>query len=161
MHTSSIKQNLSNALQRLLRDDRFLLEYDVHEQTISHRIAVYLEPMFPEYHVDCEYNNDLDSESGRKQVRLSNNSGSNVRPDIVVHHRGLNGRQHNILIIELKKLPSNDLDLDADRAKLREFTNQEPQNHYRYQCGALVMLGVKGSAGIVEIEWFENEDSIQ
>jgi hypothetical protein len=69
MQATKIRQLLKNAVQRLLRDDYFLLEYDVHEQAIAHRIVLYLEPVFSEHHVDCEYNNDLDSETGRKRVR--------------------------------------------------------------------------------------------
>ena len=160
LQISIIKQNLDKAVQRLLKDDHFLLEYDVHEQAITHRIAVYIEPMFPEHHVDCEYNNDLDSESGRKQIKYPDNfKESNVRPDIIVHHRGLNGKQHNILIMELKKLPSTEEDLCMDRNKLIKFTSQEQYHHFCYQCGALVKLGVKDRAGEVEIEWFENSDS--
>jgi len=157
MQTTKIRQLLQNAVQRLLRDDYFLLEYDVHEQTIAHRIAVYLEPVFSEHHVDCEYNNDLDSETGRKRVRYPDQiEASDVRPDIVVHHRGLNGPQHNILVVELKKLPGTTEELNTDRNKLCDFTARGQQKHFGYRCGALVMLGVKDRAGEIRIEWFEN-----
>ncbi len=159
--TLQIQQNLHNAVQRVLRDDSFLLKYDVHEQTLSHRIAVYLESMFPEHHVDCEYNNDLDSQSGRKQVQYPNNDEvSIVRPDIIVHHRGRNGRHHNLLIIELKKSTSTKSDIEGDRIKLCEFTALGKIQHYGYQCGALLILGVKENAGESRIEWFEKGNSI-
>lgn len=157
MPTTRIKQNLNNAVQHLLRDDIFLLTYDVHEQAISHRIALYLEPLFPTHHVDCEYNNDLDSEDGRKAIQYPGNSkSSNVRPDILVHHRGLNGNEHNLLIVELKKLSSTETELLKDRKKLSQFTSQNEQYHFRYLCGALIKLGVKDQAGKFEIEWFED-----
>lgn len=161
MQTTEIRQLLYGAVQRLLRDDYFLLEYDVHEQAIAHRIAVYLEPVFSENHVDCEYNNDLDSETGRKRVRYPDRTeDSDVRPDIVVHHRGLNGRNHNILVVELKKLPGTEDELNTDRNKLCDFTAQGQHKHFGYQCGALVKLGVKDCAGKILIEWFENGASI-
>lgn len=158
LKNSEIKHKLHSALQRLLRDDCFLLVYDVHEQAITHRIAVYLESMFPDHHVDCEYNNDLDSKSGRKQIRyLNDEDASMVRPDILVHHRGLNGKHHNILIVEVKKSTCTKIDLNPDIDKLSEFTSQN--NHFCYQCGALVKLGVKDNTGIVKIIWFENGSS--
>ncbi len=161
MQTTKIRLLLKNAVQRLLRDDYFLLEYDVHEQAIAHRIAVYLEPVYSEHHVDCEYNNDLDSETGRKRVRYpAQMEETDVRPDIVVHHRGLNGPNHNILIVELKKLPGTQEELNTDRKKLCEFTAWGQQRHFGYRCGALVMLGVKDHAGEIRIEWFENGSQV-
>jgi len=156
MKTAKISQVLLAAIERLFREDIFLLKYDVHEQTISHRIAVYLESHFSEHHVDCEYNNDLDSETGRKQVYFpSENAISPVIPDIVVHHRGLNGPEHNLLVIELKKLPGTPSELARDRDKLCGFTASDQESHLSYRCGAFVTLGVKEAAGKYKIEWFE------
>jgi len=162
MKTARISQVLQTAIERLLRDDSFLLEYDVHEQTIAHRIAVYLEPYFSEHHVDCEYNNDLDSATGRKQVYFPcENAISPVIPDIVVHHRGRNGPGHNLLVLELKKLPGTPSDLDRDREKLCRFTASDQVSHLSYRCGAFVTLGVKEAAGEFRIEWFEHGVSVE
>jgi len=106
MQYEEIQEELRGAIRQLIRNDRFLLEYAVREEAVSHRIAVYLEPRFSEYNVDCEYDCDLDSESGRKRVKYEDQpTESPVRPDIIIHHRGLNGSDHNQLVVELKKVP--------------------------------------------------------
>src|ERR1039458_4547612 len=53
------------AVKRFLEEDPGLLKLDVHEQAISHRIAVYLESSIEELEsrsliIDCEYSKHLD-----------------------------------------------------------------------------------------------------
>lgn len=50
-----VKKRIEKSLNMLIRNDLFLFEIDVHERTISHRLAVYLEQEFPSWNVDCEY----------------------------------------------------------------------------------------------------------
>lgn len=157
MSFHEVQQILFNSIARLFRDDLFLLEYDVHERTIAHRLAIYLEESFKNYHVDCEYNNDLDSESGRKQVYNTNGAPCGyVLPDIIIHHRGLNGPENNLLVIELKKMEGDESALVGDRNKLRNFTASNGPSHLAYRWGVLLVLGVKENAGQFEVEWFED-----
>ncbi len=51
-----VKSRLISALFALWEKDRHLLKYDASERSITHRLAVHLEGLFPEYDVDCEYN---------------------------------------------------------------------------------------------------------
>ena len=154
MSSEEVHLALSESINRLFSDDLFLLKYDVHERKIAHRLAVYLEPFFDSFHVDCEYNNDLDSELGRKRVYYPGGApGGLVFPDIIVHHRGLNGPENNLLVIEMKKMTAMDGDLDKDRDKLRNFTASDGPSHLAYRWGALLVLGVMESAGQFEIEW--------
>ena len=44
------------SLRELLQDDASLLQYDVSERAITHKLAEYLQYRFGDYHVDCEYN---------------------------------------------------------------------------------------------------------
>ena len=55
-----VKKALKEALDQLLRADAELLNNDVNERSISHRLACYLEPLFPGWNVDCEYNRKHD-----------------------------------------------------------------------------------------------------
>jgi hypothetical protein len=156
MDSEVIESSLYSSIDRLFRNELFLLTYDVHERTIDHRLAVYLEHRFAGFHVDCEYNNDLDSETGRKQVHYPNSSsGTGVYPDIIIHHRGLNGPNHNLLVIEIKKKSSAASDIDRDREKLCSYTASDGWNHLSYARGALVVLGVREAAGQFSIEWYE------
>jgi hypothetical protein len=157
MNSKTIESGLYSSIDHLFRNDLFLLIYDVHERTIAHRLAVYLEHKFAGFHVDCEYNNDLDSETGRKQVYYPNSSsGTGAYPDIIVHHRGLNGPNHNLLAIEIKKKSFAATDIDHDREKLCSYTASDGRNHLSYERGALVVLGVRETAGQFLVEWYEN-----
>jgi hypothetical protein len=128
-------QDLKNCVERAVnnfyskRDDE-LLNLSVHEQTISHRIAVYLESTLGQYHIDCEYNKhgDVFKKLDKKvfgnivQARFvckcqrcrewcqkhpefkdSPPNEIKIRPDIIVHEERGNAENGNILAIEIKK----------------------------------------------------------
>jgi len=119
--------------------DSYLLENDLHERTITHKLAEYLQALFPHWNVDCEYNRDG---LGPKRVHVlachpqREDEGSNVFPDVIVHQRGNNN--HNILIIEAKKSSRENEAVDEfDRQKVEAFANDL---HYRY--GALIVFHI-------------------
>ncbi len=152
---NDLQKKVIEAISKFIGKDKPLLSMGAHEQAISHRIAVYLEDLFPEenLNIDCEYNKHLDS---RKVVDLSEfidlenyeSCGCNTcrkiettrdikeleerefRPDILVHHRGYN--DHNQIVIEVKKTNSCPFDI----AKLMALTlNKEKGGVYEYRIG--------------------------
>lgn len=46
-------------LKRLFIDDDHLLKENINERSITHRLAMYYQEHFPDWHVDCEYNRNL------------------------------------------------------------------------------------------------------
>jgi len=56
MDIDGIKEKVEYCLQILREKDRDLLDIDVNERTITHKLAEYLQNQFPSYDVDCEYN---------------------------------------------------------------------------------------------------------
>lgn len=54
------KEEICNRIEivytELIKKDRYLLEVDANERSITNRLALYLKSVFPEYDVDCEYN---------------------------------------------------------------------------------------------------------
>lgn len=105
------------------------MKCDANERSMSHHLANYIEPLFPGWDVDCEYNRDglndpkrlgLD-ESERTVVGDAN--ACTVFPDIIVHHRGQSGADHNLVVIEVKK-SSNKSDRSHDEWKLRAYREQ-------------------------------------
>jgi len=52
----SLRTKVANAISCLLEIDSYLLEIDVNERTITHRLAMYLQEEFEDWDVDCEYN---------------------------------------------------------------------------------------------------------
>ena len=67
----TLKEMVRKAVECFMRKDSKLLEDSVHEQAVSHRIAVYLEFLFrknKEANVDCEYNKHLEQS---KKLRIN------------------------------------------------------------------------------------------
>ncbi len=120
--------------------ETYLLETDLGERTLTHRLAVSLEKQFPEWNIDCDYNR-----LGERTWRLPKASivstddelGKSIYPDIVVHHRGV---PENLLAIEVRKA-SNHQPPDHDRHKLRALT--DPHLWFAYRIGVYLTLGKK------------------
>jgi hypothetical protein len=122
---SDVEARLKKAEEKLLRTDRFLLENDVNERSITHKLAQYLqEEFFPEWDVDCEYNR-VGTEEMAKKLDLKaepsctdDTHARTVYPDIIVHHRGK--EYENLLVIEAKK-NSSPAGTSRDEEKLKAF----------------------------------------
>jgi hypothetical protein len=143
-----VAEHVRAAVSRLLNEDAYLLEADVNERSISHRLALYLEEEFLDWDVDCEYNRD-----GHEPKRLHVNpesipsddtQGTTVYPDIIVHERG---KRSNLLAIEIKK--SNGGGGDVDFRKLRGLRNELG---YQYALFLRFQVGASG-ASLNELRW--------
>ena len=155
--------NIIVALNTFFKNDSYLVKNNLHEVSLSHRIALYLDETFPNYNVDCEWNKNINNtksiftetilemvksiirewnqarnrtkfdddllmdlrgveklinfEDNQNESLITDLSGDdfliypekdekgrriikNVRPDIVIHHRGT---RDNVFVIEIKK----------------------------------------------------------
>lgn len=108
-----IRKRLWLALQVLYIHDRYLIDKRIWECALSHRLAVYIEHGFPEWHTDCEFN------KYGTEPKLAECAQESKRPDIIVHLRGETGP--NLLAIELKKKSSID---DDDRKKAKRYIDE-------------------------------------
>lgn len=162
MNLNETKLAFRQALGFMLVRDRSLLERNLSERSIAHRLAVYLNETFPLFNIDCEYNGDVDSLVLRKILEIppeimeelavrsiNDNNTYNVYPDIVVHERETNERNH--LVIEVKKTNSYQKLREYDLIKLKEFTSQ-----YKYNLGIYLELGTGRATGAFEILYFQN-----
>jgi hypothetical protein len=129
-----IKARVLRAMNRLLEQDAYLLHHAVSEQSVTHRLALYLECEFPGSDVDCEYDKNIDHATGRKNIA----GVGDARPDIIVHRRGAN-YPTNLLAIEAKKHDSRE-PRDRDWWKLRGLL--DPAGDYRFQVVAFLLLWV-------------------
>jgi hypothetical protein len=126
------------ALSDFYARETHLLEKDLGERTLTHRLAVSLERQFPQWNVDCDYNR-----LGERTWRLPKASivstddelGKSIYPDIVVHHRSV---PENLLAIEVRKA-SNHQPPEHDRHKLRGLT--DPHLWFAYRIGVYLTLG--------------------
>jgi hypothetical protein len=101
---TEVEEKIHHAMRCLIKNDRHLLSVEANERSLTHRLAVYLEQLFPEYHVDCEYNRSREVakrlQSFPQTVAGNDLEGTTVYPDIIIHHRGTDT---NFLVIEAKK----------------------------------------------------------
>ena len=131
------------ALREFYAHEAFLLEKDLGERTLTHRLAVYVERQFPGWQVDCNYDR-----LGERTLRLPHGSivstddhlSKSIYPDVVVHQREI---PNNLLAIEVRK-DSNHQPLEHDRHKLQALT--DPHVWFAYWIGVLVTLARKNVA---------------
>ena len=148
---SIVKSIVQEALEKFYSNDIYLLEHDLHEQTISSKIACYLSIIIEnknlKYNVDVEYNRNGDA------PKALIGSG-NIRPDIIIHRRGKNNNTeldvNNLLIIEIKKWP-NEEQRENDVEKIQEFIKDE---NFRYLNGVFISFKKEKDTFSHNIEWF-------
>ncbi len=140
----------------------YLLHHNIYERTITHKLAEYLQPLFSDFNVDCEYNGDVDNiHNYRKQLEISEedmfeilrdkireDETYSVYPDIIIHTRGTNENNH--LVIEVKKAQGNEKDKQFDYLKLKKFTTQ-----YGYRLGAYLEFQTGKNASLAKIIFYQ------
>lgn len=124
-----VETSLKAALVCLLEADSYLLKHDLSERSISHKLAEHLQGVFPEWHVDCEYNRDFDRVK-KLDIDISETSpeeteARTVYPDIIVH---LRGTDRNLVVIEIKKSNNRDSG-EYDLRKLEAFKRDLEYQH--------------------------------
>jgi len=138
---SSIQEALSRARSSFLKDHKALLDIEVNERSLTHKLAECLTPSFPDWDVDCEYNRDgYDHKKiGIKEqsVQTDDINGKTVYPDIIVHHRTKRGRSHNLLVIEAKKNPSH----KQEKYDIRKLT--QIKDGLKYQYAAFIKFAAR------------------
>jgi hypothetical protein len=128
---------LVTALKDFYGHEAFILEKDLGERTLTHRLAVHVERQFPGWEVDCDYNR-----LGERTLRLPHGTivstddalGKSVYPDIVVHQRDI---PNNLLAIEVRKA-SNHQPPEHDQHKLQALT--DPHLWFAYWIGVFLTL---------------------
>ena len=131
-----IERRLRKCIDTFLESDRELLDKDVNERSITHKLAEHIQREFKGWHVDCEYNRKWQRPKTLEgkcfaEVCPDDIHARTVYPDIIIHHRGI---PDNLLAIEVKKRTNPD-GLDIDRAKLAGFKEE-----LGYKYIALVVL---------------------
>lgn len=160
------------ALKELLKKDEWLLQHDLSEQSISHKLGEYLQYLFNDFNVDCEYNGNVDDPSERKKIYLvkellekqgllkekerdeveSEIIERSVFPDIIIHRRGTN--EFNLCIIEAKKSTST-VPFNYDYCKLNAYTINSTGNNLNYQIGLFIKLNTRVNTPSFVIEFFK------
>lgn len=110
-----------------LAADVDLLALGAQEESICHRLAVYMERRTSGFHVDCEYNR-YKTNPKRRSVA---NKRRLMKPDILLHRRLLS--EFNAVALEAKANANPDSRDGEDVSKLQELT--DPQEMFHYYLG--------------------------
>ncbi len=146
MNKEDLEVILREVIRKLYRNDAELLREGL-EWAISHRLAVYLEPSFNGWNVDCEY-----TKMGHEFRTKHDSNDTYRRPDIVIHKRGLTSKEKNLLVIEVKFKNNDGFDFD----KLVEFTSAPSGARiFEYQYGLAISFHPE-----LQLNWFENGHEI-
>ncbi len=174
-----IEKIVKDSLNMLFKNDQVLIEHNVNERSITHRLAIYLENILltsfakemKGLSVDCEYNRNWDLEpyspkklswESKELEHLINNLSHDpdrvlefsCYPDIIVHQRGNNKK--NLLVIEVKKQSSEIGDDIYDECKLKAFTEESENNKYKYQFGVFIKLIIDDGKNNSECKWYKD-----
>lgn len=140
-------ERLEVAIELVSENDKGLFERDVNERSVTHRLGLYLTPLFPKWDVDCEYNREgHDSKrivGDTEDINSGDIYGRTVYPDVIVHERGV---EENLLVVEAK-LSSNRDGLDSDIVKLEQFVERK---EYQYAAAVLFQIDTPSDS---RIEW--------
>ena len=127
--------------------DKTIVENDVNERCLSARFFAY---MLKHTRCDPDYSGLVwDPEYNRHGHATKKLDGSDIIPDLILHHR--DGDETNILVVEFKKKGRS---VKSDREKLAKLT--APQYDFRYRLGVHIVFGIDK----VTLEWFREGKSI-
>ncbi len=133
------------ALSDFITNEKFLLQNNLNERTLTAKLSCYIQNSFQDFDVDCEYNRMMDGKDyNTKKLGLENieemiikandTEQKTVFPDIIIHKRGDNSQ--NFVVIEAKKYSNtNNNSRKTDFDKLKAFTDKDKLN---YQFGFFI-----------------------
>lgn len=145
------KKRIKEALYLLLKNDNYLITTNINERTISYKLAYYIQNIFPDWNVDCEYNRDYDEIKRLPQIPVetitnADVKGTTIYPDIIIH---LRGTSKNLLIIEVKKNATNK-EKEKDILKIKRI-----MEHFGYNYGLFINFNTKSDDNnTIEEMWF-------
>lgn len=143
---AKIRSNIATAMQLVYRNDHFLLANSAHERSITHKLATYIQSLFPEWHVDCEYNRRGLDES--KDIIGLNTT----YPDIIIHRRNT---KDNLLVIEAKSIHSQNHGDSADKDKIKKYIED---SRYGYRYGLWICF--YDELAETKMDWFKNQAGV-
>ncbi|MFI1195326.1 hypothetical protein ACH4T9_18980 [Micromonospora sp. NPDC020750] len=158
MSRAQLENWLSCVIWRTVTGDGELFDYHSSERSVMFRIGHYLAMgieahLGPEWHVDVEYNRQGDQGTPKKAWSLRRSEKDRARsvlPDLIVHRRGLRGRESNLLVVEAKKPDCPGTDADYDRKKLQAYLDE-----HGYQYAVFLNLGRTPTW-----EWLSDDQSV-
>lgn len=142
------------AINQLYEKDSRNLSFEVSERNLCGRLAFYLENLmrkydldnkssfFKEYFADIEYNRmeSLDGKPIKKSITYENGEKDTIICDLLVHSRGTNKKQDNLIALEMKRTYNKD-SVESDNKRLMTLVSP-PQSDAECKSMYNTLLGV-------------------
>lgn len=144
---TKVIERFNEALECLMHRDAALLDATASERSIACRLACHLQPLFPDWDVDCEFNCWTDPWQRKGHLVVGTTSAAieacTIFPDLLIHRREHGER---LAVIELTKAKHGQ-SIHLARKKLS-------QCQARLQCelALLLELGVDENRGEHQLE---------
>lgn len=136
MKKQEMIRKIDIALDLFYEKDKYLIEKNVHERSIAHKFAEYLQLLFPDYNLDCEYDKHGEYTKELEDIKEcdEDKKTNRILPDILIHKRGHD--RNNLVVFEIK---SKSEATACDIKKLELLTKESGQ--FRYRLGVFVLFG--------------------
>ena len=166
MEIEGVLNRLDVAIQKLLQNERDILQRGLKELNLSGHLTKYLTQLFDGFDVDPEYNGDKLKPNDRKALDIAKSrmievgikpkeaNNYQLTPDIIIHKRNRN--DFNQVVIEVKKDTAPKKTKGFDLLKLEHMTIDYMGNHYNYKLGVAFLLGTRDNVGNIEVTYFQN-----
>jgi len=113
----------------LLRNDHVLFENQVSERTLCGALMLHIHDIIKDdhsyagYYADVEYNRRKGKRNcDYKTIPTPNNNTIRITCDLILHGRGKQSEQDNLLAIEMKKSTRTNREKNSDRERLKILT---------------------------------------
>lgn len=174
MNLEDIKEKVDQAINKFMEKDEYLLNSDVNERSMTHKLAEKIQDKFENYYVDCEYNKNCGTSNDTKRIGFLENEIKkidhlkdktitdkefyevSVYPDIIVHKRGCS--EYNLLITEVKKSNRQISEQNYDIHKVKKYTSDKFNDGLDYEFGAFMVFDLDKTTS--DISWYENGEKI-
>ncbi|MDA1800414.1 MULTISPECIES: hypothetical protein [Bacillus cereus group] len=137
---NELKELFESANNKYLADQKKLIKSEVSERTLCGQLMLYLnnekeETLYKQYYVDVEYNRNV---NGRlKTIKDGEGEIITINCDLILHSRGENLVQDNLIALEMKKSNGRKSEKEKDRERLKALTRQSFDNIWSYDGQSL------------------------
>lgn len=160
-----IREIIERSLIIFFEREQSALIQGVNERSSCARLAGYMQAIATDagvdrYFADTEYNR---KQGGQVKTILGNQmTVITINADLILHSRGENVAEDNLIAVEMKKSTRSQADKDADRDRLRAMTKSSydgiwsndgtthPEHVCGYRLGTYVEINVKARTALVE-----------
>lgn len=136
---TELERLFEKANKQFLKKNTMLFEVKVSERTLCGALMLELNDVisstkFSKYFVDVEFNRNVGGKlkTLKKSIKGIDEQIVSINCDLIVHSRGQNRVQDNLIALEMKKSTGNKQDKDSDRVRLECLTKNPEQDVWSY-----------------------------